>query len=148
MKQLPRLVTQQPTRSVKFLSTLSIVCNCISPMASRILSFKVSILSGLLSYHLSLTASHKQYSNGVKQYFRYSSFGCVAHSAVLLKPNVANILHGPIMYLDQNPHQTVPRFGCGGFSMYASIHTYMSPKWDNFACLHPRQDQNELHLKR
>ena len=78
------------------------------------------------------------------------SFGCVARSDVLLKPNVANILlfnccgqqfvqHGlltiaiecnvlfllilkknsPIMPLDQNPHQTVTRFGCIGFSMYA-----------------------------
>ena len=76
------------------------------------------------------------------------SFGCVARSAVLLKPNVAYILlfnfceqkfvqhgpitialtaspcsfskkNGPIMSLDQNPHQTVTRFGCGCFSMYA-----------------------------
>ena len=60
------------------------------------------------------------------------SFGCVARSAVLLKPNVANILlfnfcarkfvphvmaslcsfskkNGPIMLLDQNPHQRVTR---------------------------------------
>ena len=79
------------------------------------------------------------------------SFGCVARSAVLLKPNVANILlfnfceqkfvqhgpiaiaidcngpspclfskkNGPIMALDQNPQQTVSRFGCVGFSMFA-----------------------------
>ena len=72
------------------------------------------------------------------------SFGCVASSAVLLKPNVANILlfnfceqkfvqhkaitvaidcnsllNGRIMSLDQNPHQTVARFGCVGFSIYA-----------------------------
>ena len=58
------------------------------------------------------------------------SFGCVARSAVLLKPNVANILlfnfceqkfvqHGPIMPLDQNPHQTVTRYVCVVFSMYA-----------------------------
>ena len=72
------------------------------------------------------------------------SFGCVARSAVLLKPNVAKrfceqkfVQHGPItiaidcnglpllifeekrpiMPLDQNPHQTVARFGCVGFSM-------------------------------
>ena len=80
------------------------------------------------------------------------SFGCVAHSAVLLKSNVANILlfnfceqkfvqhgpitiaidcnglflvifeeNGPVMSLDQNPHQTVFGFGCVGFSMYACI---------------------------
>ena len=65
------------------------------------------------------------------------NFGCVARRAALLKPNVANIplfnfceqkfvLHdpitkktGPIMPLDQNPHQTVTRFGCVGFSMYS-----------------------------
>ena len=35
------------------------------------------------------------------------------------------------MLLDQNPHQTVTRFGCVGFSMYACV----------------RQYQNELHLK-
>ena len=27
--------------------------------------------------------------------------------------------NGPIMPLDQNPHQTVTRFGCDGFSMFA-----------------------------
>ena len=89
-------------------------------------------------------------------------FGYVERSTVLLKPNAANILlfnfseqtlvqhglitiaidcnglslliceeNGPIIPLDQNPHQTVTRFGC-----------------DNFACLHTRQDQNGLHLKR
>ena len=76
------------------------------------------------------------------------SFGCVARSAILLKPNVANIIlfnfckqkfiqhgpitmtitvsswlfskiNGPIMPLDQNQHQTVTRFGSVGFSMYA-----------------------------
>ena len=45
------------------------------------------------------------------------------------------------MPLDQNPHQTVPRSGCAGFSMYACGFIY-------FACLHTSQDQNELHLKR
>ena len=69
------------------------------------------------------------------------SFGCVTFSAVLLKPSVANIVlfnfceqkirsrnglsllifkeNIPIMPLEQNPHQTVTRFGCVGFSMYA-----------------------------
>ena len=73
------------------------------------------------------------------------NFGCVARSGGLLKPNIANILlfnfckqkfvqrgpitiaidcnglslpskkNGPIMSLDQNPHQTVIRLGCVGF---------------------------------
>ena len=65
----------------------------------------------------------------------------MAPSVVPLKPNVANILlfnfceqkfvqhglikiaidckNGPIMPLDQNPHQTVTRFWCSGFSIYA-----------------------------
>ena len=66
------------------------------------------------------------------------SFDCVARSAVLLKRNVTNILlnfceqkfvqHGPItiaidvnglFLLDKNPHQTVTRFACVGFVMYA-----------------------------
>ena len=47
--------------------------------------------------------------------------------------------NGPIIPLDQNPHQTVIRFGCVGC---------LRPKCDNFVCLHTRQDQNELHLKR
>ena len=75
------------------------------------------------------------------------SFGCVARSTALLKPNVVNILFfnfceqnfvqnasitiiidckGLSLHifeekwpLDQNPHQTVTRFGCVGFSMYA-----------------------------
>ena len=50
------------------------------------------------------------------------------------------------MPLDQNPNQTVTRFGCVGFSMYAC--GFYVPKFDNFACLHTSQDQNELHLKR
>ena len=52
IKWLHRLAMQQPTRSVQFLNTLSIVCNCISPMASRILSFKASIVSELVSVTL------------------------------------------------------------------------------------------------
>ena len=50
------------------------------------------------------------------------------------------------MPLGQNPHQTVTRFGCVGFSMHAC--GFSVPKCDNFACLHTCQDQNELHLKR
>ena len=47
------------------------------------------------------------------------------------------------MPLDQNPHQTVIRFGCVGFSMYACGFSVARI----FACLHIRQDQNELHEK-
>ena len=49
------------------------------------------------------------------------------------------------MPLDQNPHQTVTRFGYVGFSIYAW--EFSVPKCDNFACLHIPQHQNEIHLK-
>ena len=45
-----------------------------------------------------------------------------------------------------NPHQTVTCPGCVGFSMYAW--GFSVPKCDNFDCLHTRQYQNGLHLKR
>ena len=54
--------------------------------------------------------------------------------------------NGWIMPLHQNPHQTVTRFRCIGFSMYAC--GFSMPKCENFDCLLTRQDQNELHLKR
>ena len=41
------------------LSTLSIVCSCIAPMASLNIAFKASIVSGLPAWHLSLTLPHK-----------------------------------------------------------------------------------------
>ena len=50
------------------------------------------------------------------------------------------------MALDQNPHQTVTCFGCVGFSMY--VCGFSAPQMRNFACLHTRKDQNELHMKR
>ena len=50
------------------------------------------------------------------------------------------------MFLDKNPHQTVTRFGCVGFSMCSC--GFLSLKCDNFACLHTCQDQYELHMKR
>lgn len=46
-KWLTRLAMPQPTRLIHVLSTLWIVCSCISPMPSRLLSFKAVILSGL-----------------------------------------------------------------------------------------------------
>ena len=45
-----------------------------------------------------------------------------------------------------NTHATVTRFECVGFSMYAF--GLLCVKCDNLACLHTRQDQIELHLKR
>ena len=93
-------------------------------------------------------------------------FDCVARSAVLLKPNVANIIlfnlctrirsiwpyndrhclyllllahfRRKIMPLDQNPHQTVT---CA--SAFQCMHTgFLWPNCNNFACLHTRHDQN------
>ena len=46
------------------------------------------------------------------------------------------------MPLDQNLYQTVTRFACVGFSMYACDFLYL--KFDNNACLHARQDQNMI----
>ena len=88
------------------------------------------------------------------------SFGCMARSAVLLKPNVANILllnfceqnfvqHGPItIAIDYNGlswlifEEKWPNYASGPKSDFLCL------KCDNFACLHTRHDQNELHLKR
>ena len=98
------------------------MCNCISPIALRILSFKASIVSSLSETpqiifqrcqiaaprwpnDISSAADNAIFKDR-PQNIEYS-FGCVAHSAVLLKPNVVNILlfnfceqkffqHGPI----------------------------------------------------
>ena len=101
----------------------------------------------------------------------------MACSAVLLKPNVANILlfkfceqkfvshgpitiaidcnglslfvyekNGPIMPLDQNRHQTVIRFGCVSFSMYAC--GFFVPQMRQICLFSYLQDQSEFHLKR
>ena len=111
------------------------VIDCISPMAARILSFIVNCL-WLVSVTLifdgtpqiivqrcqiaaprwpndiSCAADNAVFKNRAQNI--KCSFGCVARSAVLLKPNVANILlfnfceqkfvqHGPTtMPLDQN----------------------------------------------
>ena len=53
--------------------------------------------------------------------------------------------NGAITPLDQNPHQTVTRFGCVGISMYAC--GFSVPQMRQYGCLHSRQDQNYLHLK-
>ena len=49
------------------------------------------------------------------------------------------------MPLDQNSHQTVT---CLGVSAFQCMCAFLCPKCDNFACLHSRQDQNELQVKR
>ena len=112
------------------------------------------------------------------------SFGCVARSAVLLKPNVANILlfhfceqkcvqHSPITIAincnglsllifeeaivspGQNPHQTVTRFGCVGFSMLQfCLFTYPPrSKWassEKMICFLPKSafsvSRSQAHL--
>ena len=104
-------------------------------------------------------------------------FGCVARSAVLLKPNVANILlfnfceqkfvqYGPITIAIDCYGLSLfffvakwPNYGSGPKSAPNSnsywvrrhFNVYVQKKCfkcDNFACLHTRQHQNELHLKR
>ena len=104
-------------------------------------------------------------------------FGCVARSAVLLKPNYTNTLlfnfyehkfvqHGPIT-IDCNGHslfifeEKCPNYAYGlksapnklwlvlGASAFQCMRAGFScTKCDNFACLHTRQNQTELHLKR
>ena len=106
------------------------------------------------------------------------SFGCVARSTVQLKTNVANILlfnfceqnfvqHGPItIAIACNGlsclifEEKWPNYASGPKSapnsdsfLDASAFRcmragFLCPKCDSFACLHTRQDQNELHLKR
>ena len=51
------------------------------------------------------------------------------------------------MSLDQIPHQTVTRFGCVGFLIYAC--GFFVPQMRQLCLfIYTRQDQNELHLKR
>ena len=59
--QMAALTDHAVAHTIQFLSTLSIVCSCILPMASRIVFFKASIVSGLSAYHL---------SNGIKSQLR------------------------------------------------------------------------------
>ena len=85
------------------------MCSCISLMASRILCFKASIVSGLSANgspqiivkrcqiatprwpnYISSAADNAIFKNRTQNI--ECSFGCVARSADLLKPNVANNL--------------------------------------------------------
>ena len=165
-------------------------------MASRILCFKASIASGFCQRNIivdntpqiivqrcqiaatrwpndiSSAADNAIFKNRAQNI--ESSLSCVAHSAVLLKPNVAHILlfnfceqkfvqHGPItIVIDCNglsllifeekwPNYTSePKFAPNSDSFVSTcmLAGFLCPKFYNFACLHTRQDQNELHLKR
>ena len=53
--------------------------------------------------------------------------------------------NGRIMLLGQNPHQTMTRFGCVRFLMYAC--EFSVAQMRQF-CLFTYQDQNKLYLKR
>ena len=103
--------------------------------------------------------------------------GRVTRTAVLLKPKVANILlfnsceqkfiqHGPItIAIDCNGlslrifEEKWPNYASGpkirtkqwlvlDASAFQCMRAdFLSPKCNNFACLHTHQDQNKLHLK-
>ena len=103
------------------------------------------------------------------------SFGCMARSAVLLKLNGANILllnfceqnfiqHGPItiaidcnglflLIFEENWHNYAsgPKSAPNSDSFWVAFQCmragFLCPKYDNFACLHTRQDQSEFHWK-
>ena len=87
------------------------------------------------------------------------SIGCVANSIVLLKPNVGHILL--FNFCEQKFFQyrlITITIDCNGLSLLIFKESVpnsnsfcvrrLFKKFDNFASLHTRQDQNELHLKR
>ena len=152
-------------------------------MSSRMLSFKASITVQRCQItapwwrnDISSTADNAIFKNRAQN--NECSFGCMARSAVLLKPNVVNVLllylceqkfvqHGPTtIAIDCNgPSMLIfeekwPNYACGPKSAPNSdsfwvrrlfnvcVQVFCAPKCDNFAFLHTRQDQNELHLKR
>ena len=124
------------------------MCSCISQMTSWILSFKASIISGFPAWREGTPQIIVQrcqilaprWSNDISSaadnaIFRTRalniecSFGCMTHSAVLLKPNVANILlfnfseqkfvqHGPITIA----------IDCNGLSLLI-----FEQKWPNYS---------------
>ena len=115
-----------------------------------------------------------------KRWYQYieCSLGCVARSAVLLKPHVANVLlfkfceqklvqHGPIsITIDSNGlsllifEEKWLNYAYGSKSAPSSdsiwmrrlfniwVLFFLCPKLDNLACLHTCPDRNEFHLKR
>ena len=75
-----------------------------------------------------ISADYSIFKNGAQKTDCY--VGCVASGPVLLKPNIFHVIlfnfckqtfleykNGPMMPSYQNPHQTVTRCGCIGFSM-------------------------------
>ena len=123
---------QQPTQSVQFLSTSSIACNCynialynvnclwlvgvtlIFDVTLQIIVQRYQIVALRWSNDISSAADNAIFKNSA-QSIEYS-FGCMARSAVLWKPNFANILlfnfceqkfiqHGPLtVAVDRNDH--------------------------------------------
>ena len=93
---------------------------------------------------------------------------CLLDYAVLLKPNLVNfceqkfVQHSPItIAIDCNGlflfifeekwpnYASGPKSSLNSASAFLCIRAgFLCPKCDNFGCLHARQDQNELHLKR
>ena len=176
------------------------MCSCISPMASRIVCFKASIgwlvdvtlifdngtpqiivqrcqiAAARWPNDISFAADNAIFKNRTQNI--ECSFGSVARSAILLKPNVANILlfnfceqkflqHGPITIAsDWNGlpmlifEEKWPNYASGPKSAPNSdsfwmrrlfnvcVLVFCAPNVTIFACLYSRQDQNELHLKR
>ena len=170
------------------------MCSCISPMTARILSFKGSINCLWLIFDgnpqiivqrcqiaasrwpndINSAADNAIFKNRAQNI--ECSFGCVARSAILLKPNVANIYlfnfceqkfvqHGPITIAIACNGLAYFRRKMAQLCLWTKIRTkqwlifgasvfqcmragFLCLKCDNFACLPARQDQNELHLKR
>ena len=145
-----------------------ILCSCISPMASWILSSKASIAAPRWPNDISYAVDNAIFKNRAQKI--ECSFGCVARSAVLLKPHVANILlfnfcehkfvqHGPIRSpLTEQPLFAYFRRKMAQLWFWIKIRTkqwlvlgasafqcrragFLCPKFDNFVCLHARQDQ-------
>ena len=121
------------------------MCSCISPMASRILSFKASIVSVIFDgtpqilvqryqivaarwpNNINSAADNAILKNRVQNI--ECSFGCVARSAVLLKPNIANILL--FNFSEEKFFQYGPvtiAIDCNGLSLHIC-----EEKWPNYA---------------
>ena len=86
-----------------FLSTLSIMCNCISPMASRILSFRASIVSGLSALHLSWTAPHFCEQKFVQHGAITVAIDCNGLSMLIFEEKLPNSASGPKSTTNSGP---------------------------------------------
>ena len=130
--------------------TLSLVCSCISPMTSRILFLKsvnclflvgvtlifdgtpqiivqrCQIAAPSWPNHINSAADNAIFNNRAQNI--EWSFGCVARSAVLLKPYVANILL--FNFCEQEVVQHGPMaiaIACNGLSLLI-----FGEKWSNY----------------